>query len=173
MSEKKITADQLRSLQAMYVGYCKQQGQDAGDRHARLVWASVNVDRVLSSFNDLTAAEASKLIDLLKTSLGQEVIPPDRSKRRRSRESAHAAGTAGRRGSEEKTVQLATTEDLARIQAVLVDLGWDQARLEAFLRSGSSPLRGRGQVRTQADANKVYWALKRMRDRQQQERTSA
>jgi hypothetical protein len=65
-------------------------------------------------------------------------------------------------------VQLATSEDLARIATITAELGWDQARLDAFLRSGSSPLKHRGtsSIRTQADANKVWWALKRIRDRQ-------
>jgi hypothetical protein len=57
-------------------------------------------------------------------------------------------------------------EDLARIATITAELGWDQARLDAFLRSGSSPLKHRASIRTQADANKVWWALKRIRDRQ-------
>lgn len=173
----KITTEQLKSLQSTYAAYCRREIGAAGDRSSRLAWAEFNLQMVpgsLSSFKDLTTSEASKLIDILKTALGQEVIAPDRSKRKqKTRDEAQRAGTAGRRsskagGSSNKDVALVSSEDLARIQAITGELGWNQARLDAFLHSGQSPLgRGRSQIRTQADANKVYWALKRMRDRQQ------
>jgi hypothetical protein len=167
---KGITREQLRSLQSMYAKSAALN-QSAGDifkeRDVRLAWASINCDRNVESFKDLTTAEASKLIDILKTALDQPIVPPDRSKRkRRSRDEAQRAGTAGRRGDQSKTVQLATSEDLARIATITAELGWDQARFDAFLRSGSSPLKHRASIRTLADANKVWWALKRIRDRQ-------
>jgi hypothetical protein len=119
--------------------------------------------------------------------------------KRRSRDEAQRAGTAGRRGDQSKTVQLATSEDLARIATITAELGWDQARLDAFLRSGSSPLKHRASIRTLRreqsvvgaeahprspeeggggrktaaqhsnwlrEASDVWWALKRIRDRQ-------
>jgi hypothetical protein len=169
---KAITIEQLRSLQAMYAkaakdDYAGSAGTQGSERERRLSWASRNCGREVNSFGDLTTSEASKLIDLLKTALGQPVVPPDRSKRKqRSRDEAQRAGTAGRRGDQSKTMQLATSEDLARIATITAELGWDQARLDAFLRSGSSPLKHRASIRTLADANKVWWALKRIRDRQ-------
>ena len=47
-------------------------------------------------------------------------------------------------------------------------LGWDRARLDAFLHSPSSPLGGRSniQLRTVGDVNRVLWALKRIAERQ-------
>jgi cytochrome c2 len=63
---------------------------------------------------------------------------------------------------------MASGADLERIQADLTRLGWDQARLEAFLRSPKSPTRGRTAIRTLADANKVHWALKHLSPRKEQ-----
>jgi hypothetical protein len=176
-----VTYVQLKSLQALYARSVAQvvepQARAYGaERDTRLAWASANCDRNITSFKNLTLAEASKLIDILKTALDQPVVPPDRSKsKRRSRDEAQRAGTAGRRGDQSKTVQLATAEDLARIATITAELGWDQARLDGFLRSGSSPLKRRGTsfgttIRTQAQANKVWWALKRIRDRQKNQK---
>jgi hypothetical protein len=170
-----VTYVQLKSLQALYarsVAKAEPQARAYGaERDTRLAWASANCDRNITSFKNLTMAEASKLIDILKTALDQPVVPADRSKRkRRSRDEAQRAGTAGRRGDQSKTVQLATSEDLARIATITGELGWDQARLDAFLRSGSSPLKHGASIRTLADANKVWWALKRIRDRQKNQK---
>jgi hypothetical protein len=64
---------------------------------------------------------------------------------------------------------MVTAEDLAAIDALLDELAWDRARLDAFLRSPSSPLGRRSdpQIRTDKDANRVIWALKRIRARQE------
>jgi hypothetical protein len=141
----------------------------ATERARRLEWASEQLGRQVESFKDLTRSEASQLIDVLLRSTGQEVIAPDRSKKRKSREDAHAAGTAGRRGGQSKEIRLASADDLAAIDELLSELAWDRARLDAWLKSPSSPLgrRSNPEIRTLADANKVRWALKRMRDREQ------
>ncbi|HET9365475.1 MAG TPA: hypothetical protein VFP71_10760 [Candidatus Angelobacter sp.] len=138
-------------------------------RAARLCWASAQVNRVLASFKELTLAEASILINLLQSEMGiAESSPAARPRRYRSRmrdrEAAHAAGTEGRRGSQDK-VTLATAEDLAMIDQqlqMMPDGGWTRARPDAFLASPSSPLRGRSALRTVADINRVLWALKRI-----------
>jgi hypothetical protein len=59
---------------------------------------------------------------------------------------------------------MATSEDLAMIDAQLTLMDWTRARLDAFLASSSSPLgkRSNPQLRTVADVNRVMWALKRI-----------
>jgi hypothetical protein len=93
------------------------------EREKRLRWASEQLGREIESFKQLTRSEASKLIDVLLRALGQEVIAPDRSKRRKSRDDAHAAGTAGRKSDKSKSVQLVSADDLAAIDELLTT--WD------------------------------------------------
>jgi hypothetical protein len=139
-------------------------------RALRLEWASKQLGREIESFKQLTRSEASKLIDVLLRALGQEVVAPDRSKRSRAGGSdAQRRGTAGRKNDKSSEVRMVTADDLAAIDALLDELAWDRARLDAFLRSPSSPLGRRSdpQVRTDKDANRVIWALKRIRARQE------
>jgi hypothetical protein len=63
---------------------------------------------------------------------------------------------------------MASIADLARIGEQMTRLSWDRARLEAFLRSLRGPLKGRTEIRTLGDANKVYWALKHIPARKEQ-----
>jgi hypothetical protein len=141
-------------------------------REERLRWASQQTKRSILSFKDLTLSEASDLINLLQSDMGiKESSPAVRPRRFRSRmkdrDQAHAAGTEGRRGSRGK-LTIATSDDLAMIDSIINELGWDRARLDAFLRSPSSPLGGRSniQLRTVGDVNRVLWALKGIADRQ-------
>jgi hypothetical protein len=167
MPSDKISPAQMKRLQVLWNQHAGREMMN-NSRAARLCWASAQVDRVLSSFNDLTVNEASTLINLLQAELGiAESSPAARPRRFRSRikdrEQAHAAGTEGRRGSE-GSITIATTEDLAMIDAQLKEMGWIRARLDAFLRSPSSPLKGRSniQLQTVKDINRVLWALKRI-----------
>ncbi|HWR35980.1 MAG TPA: hypothetical protein VN622_08950 [Clostridia bacterium] len=162
-----ITPAQLRRLQTLYAQYDRRTIGDVGDeRSRRLEWASSALRRAVSSFSDLATDEAAKLIDLLQSSLG--VKPTRRRRRIRTRDRAQAAGTEGRRGNTTNTLTLASAEDLARIQDAVTRLGWDQSRLEAFLRSKASPLgrQSSQQIRTTRDANKVWWALKKLLKRE-------
>jgi cytochrome c2 len=52
------------------------------------------------------------------------------------------------------------------LDAMLTEMQWTRERLDAFLTSPSSPLRGRTQLRTVGDVNRVLWALKRIAARQ-------
>lgn len=165
MTQAKITVAQLTRLQVVWSQYVRRE-MVKYTRADRLIWASEQTKRTILSFKDLTLSEASDLINLLQSELGiKESSPAVRPRRYRSRmkdrDQAHAAGTEGRRGSRDK-VTIATAEDLAMIDAQISAMNWTRARLDAFLQSPSSPLRGRSnpQLRTVADINRVLWALK-------------
>lgn len=171
MTETAITSAQLKRLQVLWTQYARRE-MIKNSREERLHWASIQAKRPVFTFNELTLSEASDLINLLQAELGiKETSPAGRPRRFRSRikdrDQAHAAGTEGRRGSRGK-LTIATTEDLAMIDVQLNELGWTRNRLDAFLQSPSSPLRGRShpQLRTVGDINRVLWALKRIATRQ-------
>jgi hypothetical protein len=162
MADKRIQGGQLKRLQILWRQFADRSIAAAVDRDARLEWASKNCGRTVTSFNDLTSREARSLIDVLQGSMGIANSSPDaRPDRRRAR----SMGTAGRRGRKSKEVTIASPDDFARIQQQMSRLNWTQHRLESFLRATSGPLGGRVEIRTEADANKVYWALKGMADR--------
>jgi len=127
-------------------------------RNLRLGWVARRLGlEELASFKDLTPEQLDQAIDAIQAELPADLV---KRRRRRSREEARSMGRAGRRGYEEKVVRPASADDLARIRELLAQLGWSQERFEGFLRSRSGPLGGRMQIRTQADSNKVKWALK-------------
>jgi hypothetical protein len=170
MSNTNISAAQLTRLQVLWGQYAKHVKWGYGGREQRLCWTRDQIGRNISSFKELTLSEASDLINLLQSELGiKESSPAVRPRRFRSRikdrDQAHAAGTEGRRGSREKFT-IAKAEDLAMLDVMLTEMAWTRDRLEAFLRSPSSPLRGRTQMRTVGDINRVLWALKRIAARQ-------
>jgi hypothetical protein len=171
MSKEGISAAQLTRLQVLWSQYVNREMMK-NSREERLRWASQQTKRSILSFKDLTLSEASDLINLLQSDMGiKESSPAVRPRRFRSRmkdrDQAHAAGTEGRRGSRGK-LTIATSDDLAMIDSIINELGWDRARLDAFLRSPSSPLGGRSniQLRTVGDVNRVLWALKGIAERQ-------
>lgn len=171
---EKISSAQLTRLQTLWNQYAGHE-MVANTRAARLSWATENCKRPITSFSDLTASESSGLINLLQDSLGiQESRPAKRQRQRLDRDAAHAAGTEGRRRSS-KTVTLATAEDLQLLDDQLTAMGWSRVRLDAFLASPSSPSKGRGrsQLRTVGDVNRVLWALKNIQRRQSKQEASA
>jgi hypothetical protein len=141
-------------------------GQEGNSREARIAWASGLVKRPIASFRELTCSEASYLIDGLQGQLGVKAPNQSRPDRAQSRR----AGLDGRADGAEfqSAPQMATAGDLARIQRLLERMGWTQERLRLFLESPRSPMaRKRDKtIRTTADANKVWWALKRIAQRQ-------
>jgi hypothetical protein len=157
-----ITKSQMIALQAFYAQHARRSLDATGDpRATRLQWASEQVGRRINSFSDLSKDEAQKLIDVLAKSLGQGEHRRRRP-RHRNRDRAHAAGTEGRRGSPSSSVTLVSAEDLARIDDAITRLGWTRERFDAWLRSSSSPLGQRAEIRTLGDANKVWWPMKAM-----------
>jgi len=164
MQAQSISAAQLTRLQVLWNQHANREMMQ-NSRAARLCWASAQVDRVLSSFKELTLSEASTLINLLQAEMGiKETSPAARPRRYRSRikdrDQAQAAGTEGRRGSRSK---------FAMIDAQLTAMNWTRERLDAFLRSPSSPIGKRSsdpKLRTLGDINRVLWALKRIAKQQ-------
>jgi hypothetical protein len=169
MTQTKISTAQLTRLQVLWTQYASREMMK-NSRDERLRWASEQTKRAISSFKELTLSEASDLINLLQSEMGiKESSPAVRPRRFRSRmkdrDQAHAAGTEGRRGSR-GNFTIAQAEDLSMLDAMLTEMQWTRERLDAFLTSPSSPLRGRTQLRTVGDVNRVLWALKRIAARQ-------
>lgn len=175
MPDRKISHAQLKRLQTLWSQYARHD-MVKNSRDERLRWANSVLSQTtgarlspITSFSELTPREASDLINLLQAQLGIAENRPAKSPRAgysrhyRDRDAAHAAGTEGRRGSR-KNSTMAAAEDLALIDEQLNKMSWDRARLDAFLRSPSSPIRNRSnpQLRTLGDVNRVLWALKRI-----------
>jgi hypothetical protein len=156
----KISKKQLVALQTMYGQYERRSLDVAGEekRATRLEFARSVVGRQIESFNDLTDREARQLLQVLARALGK----PDRPRGMSDRDRAHDAGTHGRRGYDRSRDSLVSAADLARIDDAISRLRWDRKRLDGWLRSSSSPLRGRVEIRTLADANRVWWPLVKM-----------
>jgi hypothetical protein len=156
-----ITNAQLARLQTLYSQFSKREIGIGPDRESRIRWATERLRKPVSSFKNLTMEDAGFLIDGLQNALG--VKAP--LKQRLNRDQARRAGLDGRKDGSEfaDTPAMATAADLARVQRVVHALGWDEAGLRRFLESQRSPLqRADKQIRTVKDANKVYWALKRI-----------
>lgn len=179
MPEPRITKDQLKRLQTLWGQYARRElWADAPNidmeprlrgqisRTTRLEWASHNSGREIRSFKDLTLSEASVLINVIQDALGIKESSPAAGKRRyrsriKDRDLARAAGTEGRRGYDKK-LTLATAEDLEMIDRQLSAMSWDRGRLDALLRSSSSPLgrRSNPEIRTIGDVNRILYALR-------------
>lgn len=151
------TSRQLTKLQTLWSQHARHSLDVPDDsRQERLAWAGAAVGRKVCSFKDLTFDEASRLIDALAAAAG--IITRDR---------AHAMGTDGRRGVRRRVLAIASQADQGRIQDAVERLGWDQEHFNNWLVSPTSPLKSREkQIRTQADANRVWWALKSILRRQ-------
>lgn len=165
MSEaaQRVSGRQLRTLQTLFGLYARHSLGAAGNdlRAERLAWASQHLGRPVSSFRELLAGEAARLIDSLKRALGQKVHDPWR--RPRNRETARAAGRQGRRKSPAEVAVIASPDDLARVDALRRQVGMTPEDLEVWLRSRTSPIGQSGRpIRSLADANRVCWALKAM-----------
>ena len=166
MAEKPITAAQLKRLQTLFSKYAAGQGLaklPADElRDLRLGFLHSVLDRTVESTKDLTLAEARRAIDEL-----QKLLPPELIRKASpapygagDRESNRQLGAAGRRGDKGKVLQVPDGRTLEKIAAQIAELGWTQDRFDAWLRSRSGPLGGRSSILTQADANRVHWALK-------------
>lgn len=160
MANYLISKSQLRRLQTLY-GQLAAHAVEGSDRASRLGWASDQVGRTIGSFSELTSDEARRLIDGLQGQLG---VRAPATKRLKS-DTAHRAGTDGRRGSPySDQPQLVAPADLDVITSFYMRLGWTREQFDAWLSSSRSPLKGRAHPRivTLADANRVRWALKGM-----------
>lgn len=159
---------QLTALHSLFRLYAPHfLGTARIERKERIAWAADRVGRPLASFSELQADEAARLIDLMKGVLGQKITAPSRSAaaqskwQRPDRDQAQAYGTAGRRSSRSNERTIVDTPTLALVDRLRTQLGWNQARLDAFLNSKNSPVSG-GVIRTLQDANGVIWAMRKM-----------
>lgn len=156
-----ITKPQLVRLQTLYAQLARHEIGVGTGRESRIRWATERLHKPVGSFKDLSVDDAGFLINSIQEQLGVK-FP---ARKRPGRDQARRAGLDGRADGKEfqDAPQLATSADLARIQRMIQQLGWDQAGFTAFINSGKSPLqRGDKTIRTTADANKVWWALKRI-----------
>ena len=160
--ERPINPAQLKRLQVLYGQLAHREIGMSTARDARLAWAGQRLGRSVTSFSLLSAGDAGFLIDSLQQQLGVKVPP----RKRLDRDQARRAGLDGRRDGGEfaEAPQMATSSDVARIQNILDQLGWSLETYAKFLHSSRSPLSKRADksIRTTADANKVWWALKRI-----------
>lgn len=165
-----ITKAQLGRLQTLFAQLVRHEiGMDSS-REGRIAWATERTGRPISSFGDLTCSEASYMIDGIQGHLGVKA-PVLRRTARPDRDQARRAGLDGRKDGAEfaSAPQMVRPEDMARIQRLLDELAkpphsWNHQTFLNFLNSPRSPLAKRADkaIRTTADANKVWWALKRV-----------
>jgi hypothetical protein len=151
-----ITKLQVVRLQTLWGLLCRRTSIQ-NDRAARLAWVSGVIGRAVASFKELSPPEAERAMGALEAQLPAELVTHARPRRRR----AHELGTAGRRGCQNGSIALPDAKGWARLSSAIAALGWTREKLDAFLRSPSSPTRGRA-IRTLADLNRVHWALKSM-----------
>ncbi len=77
---------------------------------------------------------------------------------------ARAAGTHGRRGHNHARQEvMAGAQQTSTLEAMMVELGWSRARLDAFI---ERQLGAGRQVRTMGQFNRVLWGLKAIARRQ-------
>jgi hypothetical protein len=157
-----ISKPQLRRLQVLYGQYAHHSLDAAPTREGRIAWASSRIGRPIDSFSDLTLDEGKKLIDGLQAALGVK-LPSKTPRRRWNRRDGQKAGTEGRHDQAHEETTLVGDRDIRRIQREMNRLGWDQARLDAFLASPRGPNGRSALIRTLGEANRVYWALKHMK----------
>jgi len=157
-----ITKPQLGRLQTLYAQLAHREIGVGTGREDRLRWATERLRKPVSSFSNLSIEDAGFLIESLQKYLG--VKAPLKTRPRRAQ--ARRAGLDGRKDGQEfaDAPQLVTSADQARIRRLLDLLEWSEDTFRTFLESGRSPLAKRAdkQIRTTADANKVWWALKRI-----------
>jgi hypothetical protein len=158
---KTISPAALQRLQILY-SQADKRFDLGSSREDRLAWAIKLTGRSIASFKDLYVSEGKQLIDALHASLQIKETSPSRP--RLAKRDAEKAGTEGRHDQihAETTMLLGNEQIFDLITAELNAIGWDQARLKAFLRSPRGPNNHRDTIRTLGDANRVHYALKRM-----------
>ena len=154
----KATKAQIARLMTVYHQLAAHEVGVDNDRASRMQWASQLLGRTVDSFSSLTVAEATRLIDAAQAAAGK--VFPLRPKL--SGKEARRAGTDGRKDTAfDAAPQMIAAYQVEMIERLYLRLDWTRAHFEAWLeRKQGSPLRGRKQIRTVADGNKVIWALK-------------
>ena len=161
----KITPAQLTRLQTCYAQMCRHSIGFDNTREDRLHWATQTLGCAIDSFSHLTLDQGRRLIDAAQGELGHRAPLKAGSRRRPGNsQSPLRAGIDGRHdgGQFAKVPELVSAEQIADIQSYAQRLDMGEAQLTAWLKSRSSPLKGRTEIRTTADANRVRWALEGM-----------
>ena len=108
--------------------------------------------------DSLARLDQAQLREMYKAVTGKALFLKHRGVR--SAAGRRAAGTAGR-GDEpaasRKVARFPSADDFEMLAATLERLGWTRETFSNFVRR---QLKGRGEIVTLADFNKVYWAMK-------------
>jgi len=157
-----ISKGQLVRLQILYQQLASHEIGMGKSREERVAWSSARLRKSVTSFKELSFSDAGFLIDQIQSQLG--VKAPAAPRKRLDRDAAHSAGTEGRHDDSGKQSTMAGKAEFARIRYLLDVLGWNEQQLDGWLRSTRSPLTHHASpvIRTLGDANRVWWALKRM-----------
>lgn len=145
---KPISARQLTCIQALWSRRMHAAGvlDRAEARAMRHQYIQQLTAGRANETKKLSAADATLVIRSLRGARIEDGAP------------AHAAGTHGRRGHHDGREQVIIgAQQVALLAVLLGKLGWDQARLDAFV--GRQIGAGR-QIRTMADFNRVVWGMK-------------
>ncbi len=172
MPEGHISKAQLRRLQTLCGLIWKRFGSpDDGGRPGprqgepgeqidrarafRLAFVGGKLGRTLDSFSSLTRSEAKTALDAVQGCLPPELI---RTGRRRApgRELAKSLGTAGRKGHQDD-LTMADGISIRKMEDAAAALGWSRQRLDAFIRSRKSPVRG--SMALLRNVKRVTWVL--------------
>lgn len=148
-----ITKLQLRCLQTLWSVKMRAAGISSADdsRDMRHQYIEVATAGRAKSATELSFPDARRVIDML--SREQQGLQIDNA------EVAQAAGTHGRRGFQSAHEVMVGEPQVRLLRQVQLRLGWDYARLDAFIERQLG--QGR-EIRTMADFNRVYWGLKRI-----------
>lgn len=144
-----ITTAQLCKLQTLWGQRMHAAGVSDQDeaRDLRYQFIAQATSGRAHKTKELSYADARLILQLLS---GQGTL------RIADGEAAWAAGNHGRRDVDQAADVLAGEQQFAFLRVLRDELGWDQARLDAFI---AHQLGGRP-IRTMGNCNKVAWALK-------------
>lgn len=152
-----ITPRQLRRLQTLWHRWMGPLKLDPErDQQLRHAYIEILTRGRARTTLELTATDAAYVIRKLERVAGR--------RRYQSRALAYVAGTAGRQGYEPHLEVKVAPVDLRLLDSYAAQLGMTPEQLDHFIARhyGRFGLRGRKDLRTLADLNRVLWGLKAM-----------
>lgn len=150
-----MTPAQLRRLQLLWHRWMRGAGlSEDRDRRLRHAYIEIVTRGRARATNELTATDAAQVIRRLERAT--------KKKRQRAAACAYVLGTAGRQGYDEHPEVAATPAAFRLLDQHAAALGMTRERLDHFIAAHYSGvgLRGRADLRTMADLNRVLWGLK-------------
>lgn len=148
-----LTPPQLRRLQMLWHRWMRGlRLPEKRDRELRHAYIQIVTRGRARETNQLTAADATLVIRRLERT----------TKRRRAAAFAYVTGTAGRQGYDEHREVAPTPAAWRLLDQLAAALGMTPTRLDHFIAAhyAGVGLRGRQDIRTLADLNRVLWGLK-------------